>query len=47
MFLMRDERVILTPHIAFNSQEAVEWILQTTADNISAFLAGTPQNRVA
>jgi D-lactate dehydrogenase len=45
--LMRDERVVLTPHIAFNSREAVEQILLTTADNISAFLAGTACNVVA
>lgn len=45
--LLKREDVIITPHIAFNSREAVERILTTTVDNISRFLEGTPQNRVA
>lgn len=39
--------VLFTPHMAFNSVEAVERILQTTLDNIRAFVAGTPINVVA
>lgn len=39
-------RVIVTPHIAFFSREAYHEILATTADNIAAFIAGTPQNTV-
>ncbi|AFN74791.1 D-isomer specific 2-hydroxyacid dehydrogenase NAD-binding protein [Melioribacter roseus P3M-2] len=35
--LLRRENVILTPHMAFDSQEAIERILETTAENISAF----------
>ncbi|MGK9368884.1 hydroxyacid dehydrogenase [Melioribacter sp. Ez-97] len=35
--LLRRENVILTPHMAFDSQEAVERILETTAENINAF----------
>jgi D-lactate dehydrogenase len=35
--LLKMENVILTPHMAFDSIEAVERILQTTADNIAAF----------
>ncbi len=38
--------VIVTPHIAFNSREAVARILETTAGNIQAFAAGTPINVV-
>ena len=41
----RDD-VILTPHNAFNSVEAVQRIAQTTAENIAAFLRGEPQNLV-
>ncbi|MFY9268704.1 MAG: hydroxyacid dehydrogenase [Candidatus Manganitrophaceae bacterium] len=45
--LLQREDVLITPHIAFNSQEAVERIMQTTVDNISGFLEGKPRNRVA
>ncbi len=44
--LLRMRNVILTPHSAFNTREAIERILDTTVDNIEAFLAGTPQNVV-
>lgn len=44
--LAKHERVIVTPHIAFNSREAVERILQTTVENISAYLATAPSNVV-
>jgi D-lactate dehydrogenase len=37
------ENVILTPHMAFDSVEAVERILQTTVDNIVAFDNKSPQ----
>lgn len=40
------DNVIFTPHNAFNSQEALERILDTTADNILAFASGRPQNQV-
>ena len=36
--LLRNENVIITPHMAFDSVEAVERILETTVDNIKAFL---------
>lgn len=36
--------VVITPHNAFNTQEALEKILDTTAENIKSFLAGTPIN---
>jgi D-lactate dehydrogenase len=38
--------VVFTPHIAFNSIEAVERINRTTIENINAFLAGRPVNVV-
>lgn len=44
--LLRNPRVIVTPHNAFNSREANERILATTIDNIKAFTKGTPQNIV-
>jgi D-lactate dehydrogenase len=39
--------VVFTPHIAFNSVEAVERIDQVTTANILSFLAGTPTNIVS
>ena len=38
--------MVITPHIAFDSAEAVERILDTTIANIKAFRAGKPQNQV-
>ncbi len=40
-------KVIATPHVAFYSEGAVEQISQTTIQNITAFIAGTPQNVVS
>jgi D-lactate dehydrogenase len=40
------DNVVLTPHNAFNTKEALQRILNTTAENISQFIAGTPQNLV-
>lgn len=45
--LLRRENVVFTPHIAFNSQEAVQRILDTTLDNLQAFLEGRAQNVVS
>ena len=44
--LIHHPRVIVTPHNAFNTQEALERILYTTIDNIKSFLEGRPVNRV-
>ncbi len=44
--LLRREDVVITPHIAFNSWEAMERIVDTTIANIRYFLAGKPQNVV-
>ncbi len=38
--------VIITPHNAFNTQEAFQRILDTTIDNIVAFANGAPTNLV-
>jgi D-lactate dehydrogenase len=40
------DNVIITPHNAFNSKEAIIRILDTTITNITSFAAGTPQNEV-
>lgn len=45
--LMRMDNVIITPHIAFNSEEALDKILDTTVENVAAFAAGRPQNVVS
>ena len=44
--LIKHPNVIVTPHIAFNSVEAVRRILNTTAENIENFLKGKPKNLV-
>jgi D-lactate dehydrogenase len=44
--LFRHENVIVTPHVAFNSREALERILLTTVQNILAFESGKPINVV-
>lgn len=41
--ISRDD-VIITPHIAWYSQEAVARILDTTTENVLKFAAGTPVN---
>lgn len=45
--LLNHPNVLITPHNAFNSEEAVQKILQTTVENIAAFLAGKPQNLIS
>ena len=44
--LMRMPNVLMTPHNAFNSQEALERILNTTISNIKGFLEGKNVNVV-
>ncbi|PYV19069.1 MAG: hydroxyacid dehydrogenase [Acidobacteria bacterium] len=44
--LLNRDNVVITPHIAFNSREAVQRILDTTVENVRAFLSGKPQNLV-
>ena len=44
--LMEQDNVIITPHNAFNSKEALERILETTVENIKAFLKNNPVNVV-
>ena len=44
--LMRRENVVITPHIAFYSREALRRIVEVTVANIRAYLGGNPQNVV-
>lgn len=44
--LMRHPKVLVTPHNAFNSKEALKNILETTAKNITGILNNSPVNTV-
>lgn len=44
--LMLMDKVVLTPHIAFNSKDAVLRILQTSLENMEGFVKGEPKNLV-
>lgn len=44
--LLHMRNIVVTPHSAFNTREAVGRIITTTIENIQAFAAGTPQNVV-
>ena len=43
-YLIDHPRVIVTPHAAFNTTEAITRILDTTIGNIRSFEAGSPEN---
>ncbi len=45
--LLQRENVVITPHIGFDSKEALLRILEETVANICAFAEGRVQNRVA
>lgn len=45
-YLINHPRVIVTPHIAFNTEEAVKRILDTTIENIYSYTRGEVKNRV-
>lgn len=44
--LMQRDDVIITPHNAFNSKEALQEILETTFANIKSFINNTPNNLI-
>lgn len=44
--LLLKENVVMTPHNAFNSKEAIERILDTTIENINAFIKKKPINTI-
>lgn len=45
--LLHDDRVLITPHIAFNTHEAVRRIYAVTVNNVLAFSRGKPENLVS
>jgi D-lactate dehydrogenase len=45
--LLRLRNVVITPHSAFNTREAIGRILDTTVENIEAFARGEKQNIVS
>jgi D-lactate dehydrogenase len=45
--LLHRDNVVITPHIAFYSQEALERIMQTTVENIRGFIEGGHMNLLA
>ena len=45
--LVNHPKVIITPHNAFNSQEALRKIVETTHENLSAFVSNAPMNVVS
>lgn len=45
--LLAKENVVITPHNAFNSNEALHTILRVTVENILSFLAKSPVNTVS
>lgn len=44
--LLKDERVLLTPHVAYNTKEAVSRIMETTVQNIRDYTNGVYTNKV-
>jgi D-lactate dehydrogenase len=44
--LLKMPNVLITPHNAFNSQEALERILETTIENIKGYIKGKPTNTI-
>lgn len=45
--LLRLDNVLITPHSAFNTREAIGRILDTTIGNMEAFIDGKPRNVVS
>ena len=44
--LLEMSNVIITPHIAYNTKESINWVLDTTMNNIRDSLKGIITNRV-
>ena len=42
--LMDHPKVIITPHVAFNTKEARAEIMTTTIENLKGYVSGKPQN---
>jgi len=45
-YLIDHPNVIITPHTAFNTEEALTRILDSTIENIASYKSGTPTNIV-
>lgn len=45
--LIKDPRVIVTPHVAFDTNEAIRRILDTSIDDMVSFMKGVPTNTVS
>lgn len=44
--LLHDARVVITPHNAFNSEESLKRLLDSTVDNIKSFVLGRAKNLI-
>ncbi len=44
--LLRHPKIVVSPHVAWGTPEAIARVLDVTIDNVEAFLAGRPQNVV-
>ena len=44
--LLEKENVIITPHIAYNTSDTINYVLETTFNNIRDFIKGMNTNRV-
>jgi len=44
--LLSRSNVVFTPHVAFNTHEAITRLWHETVENLKAFIAGSPQNLV-
>jgi D-lactate dehydrogenase len=45
-YLAKQERVIVTPHNAYNTRDALFRMLSTVVENLRSFLEGKPKNVV-
>jgi D-lactate dehydrogenase len=43
----RHKNGVITPHLAFDSNEALRRILNTTIENVQSFIAGRPRHIVS
>jgi glycerate dehydrogenase len=44
--LLHHAKIVVSPHVAWGTPEAIRRVLDTAIDNVEAFLAGRPQNVV-
>jgi D-lactate dehydrogenase len=45
-YLAKQEKVVITPHNAYNTKDALFRMLSTVAENLRAFMEGKPKNVV-